>query len=322
MMLMSRRKGFTLIELLVVIAIIAVLIALLLPAVQQAREAARRSQCKNNLKQIGLAMHNYHDSLLRFPAGGCGGGFPYTNGGGDSWMHTQWVSILPYIDQAPLYNTLNFSPTHEGWYCAGVNPSLGLRMTALICPSSPGNQMIAPCGPTSLSGYFGIAGASNTAIVPDLHAYLPGGIAYYSDRGMINSHRNNTNMKDCTDGTSNTLLVGEISDLIRDATGLRREVRPGNDWGWAMGTNNTWHGAWMLSTVVIAYAPNSAVVGQIGVRPGEAHARYNHPLSSAHTGGAHVLLTDGAVRFISDNINLDTLKYLACRDEGQVLGEF
>src|ERR1700709_2477916 len=99
MLTRNRRTGFTLIELLVVIAIIAVLIALLLPAVQQAREAARRSQCKNNLKQLGLAMHNYHDTYKVFPTASGGNGF------------SPHARILPYVDQAPLYGTLNFLTT-------------------------------------------------------------------------------------------------------------------------------------------------------------------------------------------------------------------
>src|SRR6187401_1277341 len=100
------RRAFTLIELLVVIAIIAILIALLLPAVQQAREAARRTQCKNNMKQIGLALHNYHDTYLRFPSAF---GIQSLNGGGaERWGHSQWVALLPYYDQAPLYSQWNF----------------------------------------------------------------------------------------------------------------------------------------------------------------------------------------------------------------------
>src|SRR5512135_2886366 len=112
-----RRHGFTLIELLVVIAIIAVLVALLLPAVQQAREAARRSQCKNNLKQIGLALHNYHDIANRFPAAIIGSGRANAQtapprGVGPTVVNTTgWVAMLPQLDQAPLYNNYNFSIT-------------------------------------------------------------------------------------------------------------------------------------------------------------------------------------------------------------------
>src|ERR1700679_1710963 len=111
MMTKPKRPGFTLIELLVVIAIIAVLIALLLPAVQQARESARRTQCKNNLKQLGLALAHYHDSTQKFPCGASG-----ASGG---WGHSFWVPILPYIDQAALYNQWNFNFANDGWLGAG-----------------------------------------------------------------------------------------------------------------------------------------------------------------------------------------------------------
>lgn len=117
--LFRKRRGFTLIELLVVIAIIAVLIALLLPAVQQAREAARRTQCKNNLKQIGLAMHNYHDVHLKFPSGGARVNFD-PNGAG----HSCWIAILPFADLAPLYNQWDFNLPGEGdayWGAAAPN---------------------------------------------------------------------------------------------------------------------------------------------------------------------------------------------------------
>src|SRR5437867_3182709 len=128
-----RRKAFTLIELLVVIAIIAILIALLLPAVQQAREAARRSQCKNNLKQIGLGYHNYHDTFLYFPSGNA-------ELSQASWSHTQWVSILPYMDGAAMYKKWNFSGPDSGWMCSGVgnvNAIGGGAVPWIQCPSSP-----------------------------------------------------------------------------------------------------------------------------------------------------------------------------------------
>ena len=134
-MISMKRRGFTLIELLVVIAIIAILIALLLPAVQQAREAARRTQCKNNLKQIGLAMHNYHDTFLKFPSGG--------SGNSQYWGHSQWVSILPFADQAPLYNQWNFNQPSEG--DIGSNASLcTATRCAWLAPNSPRPICAAP----------------------------------------------------------------------------------------------------------------------------------------------------------------------------------
>src|SRR5947207_281778 len=128
-----RRLGFTLIELLVVIAIIAVLVALLLPAVQQAREAARRSQCKNNLKQIGLALHNYLDAYTKFPIGSAN-----TQPGG--WGSPLWVAILPYIDEAPRYNKWDFNTAQTGWIDGNANNGAlvnGKKMGKWFCPSSP-----------------------------------------------------------------------------------------------------------------------------------------------------------------------------------------
>ena len=155
-----RRRGFTLIELLVSIAIIAVLIALLLPAVQQAREAARRTQCKNNLKQIGLAMHNYHDTHNGFPNGNIASS---ARGWGMSW----YMRILPYVDQAPVYNKLNFSGTQPGWSCCGdtvgqANGDVirGIRFAFTVCPSSSLQDMgDSGGGPTEHPQYYGIMGA-------------------------------------------------------------------------------------------------------------------------------------------------------------------
>ncbi len=327
-----RQSGFTLIELLVVIAIIAVLIALLLPAVQQAREAARRTQCKNNHKQIGLALHNYHDTFLRFPSGG--------EFMAQQWAHSWRVSILPYVDQSSIYNGWNFSFGDQGWVGDGNNPNgalvAGKKMAWLVCPSSslPDSLVLNnsyATGTVHEASYFGIAGAapggkftyidSNNYLYTGL-PYTVTGYGYVSSRGML-PNALCTNIRDCTDGTSNTMIVGEISGYVWDSTHTTKgDVRPGVGWGWTMGSYPGPFDYFNVCNVTIAYAPNGNYLNQIGSYPGNPTFATNVPLTSFHTGGAHVLLTDGSVRFISNNIDINTLTYLAVRDDGQVLGEF
>ena len=329
-MSLSRRRGFTLIELLVVIAIIAVLIALLLPAVQQAREAARRSQCKNNLKQIGLALHNYHDTFNRFP---CPFGITgYAPSGGERWGHSQWVSLLPYMDQAPLYNQWNFLAADEGW-TGNQTLAQNAVLPLLKCPSSPLDGK-GPYMPVQLSHYFGISGGvprgqfvdwtgindqgTNNPAIPE----QPWG--YTSNRGM--STFGGKNISKCTDGTSNTLIEGEISNYVFDATGnVKDDRRPSRRWSWAMGGLTGWRDwAPQVSNVCIRYAPNSKVLGANGLvwSGWDDASGSNCPLNSAHTGGVHGLLCDGSVRFISENIDMYTLTILAVRDDGKPVGEF
>ena len=204
----KRRRAFTLIELLVVIAIIAVLIALLLPAVQQAREAARRSQCKNNLKQLGIALHNYHDTYNMFPLSN----LPSFCTGVQDWRNTSFlVSILPFVDQSPLYNSYNFGFPFRGNGSFNANspipcdaPSIANSALAnrsiptYLCPSdaSPKN----PGGGTPGLNYCGSAGN-------DI-AWLGNG-NLVDQNGCINVSRT-VNLRDITDGTSNTLLMGEV----------------------------------------------------------------------------------------------------------------
>ncbi|MCC7420015.1 MAG: DUF1559 domain-containing protein [Planctomycetaceae bacterium] len=313
-----RRRGFTLIELLVVIAIIAILIALLLPAVQQAREAARRTQCRNNLKQLGLALHNYHDTYLSFPIG-C-----RTDAAG-GWGQSWWVGILPYIDQGPLYNQWNHSVANAG-YTGQVTLLDGKKIPGVLCPSSTLKETTtANGGNLQLAHYTGIAGAypdptgraATATMYSDGH-FTTGGVLFFNSRIRI---------KDITDGTTNTMIVGEQSDWMVDPAGTKVTCISSYPHSMWMGSTGGTERPFNVTTVrqtpgyKISEAtgdggvgcPNTGVCGNMGS---------NNPVQSIHAGGAHVMLGDGSVRFVSNNINLNTFLYLATRDDGQVLGDF
>lgn len=332
----TRRHGFTLIELLVVIAIIAILIALLLPAVQQAREAARRTSCKNQLKQIGLALHNYHDVNLSFPMGTRA---PIS---APNWR----IAVLPYIDQSALYNRLDidsqatvggFSSKREDsgsyGYGTGNNAILaGLVVPGWNCPSSTNSTNASAQSPTynnaergQTHDYVGIAGATTD---PLFDATTPGwvssscsavtgygGIA--CDNGMLYPNAS-MRMRDVTDGTTNTIIVGEQSGLV----GLR-DIRANYHGGWAGfttgGRPSSMTGSpWGSGTTTVRYPINYDVAA---AGNGTTYD-LNTTLSSMHTGGTHALLGDGSVRFLSENMDRLTLLTLCARNDGQVIGEF
>lgn len=280
------KKGFTLIELLVVIAIIAILIALLLPAVQQAREAARRSTCKNNLKQIGLALHNYHDSHRIFPYGyntvpgaGC------ADGTGD--IRTGWgFFILPFIDQAPLYQFCNTNGASDCpiWHTTTAlidTGGTGARASIPVynCPSDPMGGINTDIS----SGIFGKSNYKGVTNEATSQAYTFGTSAVTS------------RMRDFTDGTSNTIQVGEAATI-----------------GSYVGA--VWMG--VISDVHdnMANAVSSATWAINGTD--------SDAFNSTHTGGCHFLMGDGKVRFISENINRDLYQDLATKNGGEVIGEF
>jgi prepilin-type N-terminal cleavage/methylation domain-containing protein/prepilin-type processing-associated H-X9-DG protein len=280
------RAGFTLIELLVVIAIIAILIALLLPAVQQAREAARRSQCKNNLKQIGLALHNYHDTANQFPPGQIRG-FNGTNelGNAFSWG----TMILPYLDQAPMYNRLNFSiGIAEGANKTFVESLSGIP--AVLCPSDSERPKLR--GANTLvrapaTSYFGTTGAFNTWS-DNTNPRLSGGF-FTIDPAPPST------MATISDGTSNTIAVGEQTYRVWTG-GLWLGVQhgtfttsvPGNDTACCQ----DWFLHWGLYPIT-----NKFVSGML-----HQNVRYG----SDHVGGAHFLMADGSVRFMSESIDHKT----------------
>lgn len=296
-----KKRGFTLIELLVVIAIIAILIALLLPAVQQAREAARRSQCKNNLKQLGLAFHNYHDVHGVLPPLVVENTYD-TNGNKESWG---WGAfLLPYLDQAPLYNNAGIGSGSSLESQAGTNAQTIL--TTYRCPSDIGP---ARGGQRNLVN----AGGSNYA------AYVHHAQAGYnsSDDGCF-LRNGRIGFRDVTDGLSNTALAGEVTYKLNNVTINMKAWA-----GCAKGDNGDCideigiTGRWPINDTTGGLDPNAEALG------------------SQHTGGAHILLGDGGVRFLSENIDFkrtaaasnstaadSTYEYLIARNDGQVIGEF
>jgi prepilin-type N-terminal cleavage/methylation domain-containing protein len=297
-------RGFTLIELLVVIAIIAVLIALLLPAVQQAREAARRSQCKNNLKQFGLALQNYHDSANTFPVGGFIQGTGVGNG--LSWH----VSVLPYLDQAPLYKQFSFvsnnyltsnpptAPVAYANLALCVNP-----IPVFYCPSGEQNKTTntgeysPPTSgqPTASTHYYGVMGPKDPAVNPATNAVYswlnnPAGHGGFSNEGILR-RRDFTRIGDVKDGTSNTFIVGELS---RQASLMGNPYRVwirGCDGSPCGGVKNLHNG-----------------IGLVGYNGSN---NFNDiSFASEHAGGTHFLMADGTVRFVNRTIDITTYRAL------------
>ncbi|MCH9656167.1 MAG: DUF1559 domain-containing protein [Planctomycetes bacterium] len=319
-----RKRGFTLIELLVVIAIIAILIALLLPAVQQAREAARRSTCKNNLKQVGLALHNYHDTHRVFPYATSNPG-TCTITGTTITNHTGWLYLLPFMDQANIYNQYNFSAATGsrndvsgtlagGGAIASGNAALGTNIIqTLICPSDNGGAVYAPASTAYGTGVANSARTSygfNVTNAHDTGACNLWTLAGKTTRTMfgINS---NCKIRDITDGTSNTVAVAETTLDVDDGEcqswAAASHVGLGTNFKSSRGINEYRCCTWRSPPMAQFRA------GRLG--------EWGDP-GSTHIGGMHVLLADGAVRFISENIDTTTRINLANISDGNTVGEF
>ena len=306
-----RRRGFTLIELLVVIAIIAVLVAILLPAVQQAREASRRSSCQNNLKQIGVAMHSYQETFGLFPPGFFGGQTNVTpNCPGTGWA---WgAMLLPYIDQSALYTKL--APGNP----MPVTTQLDLLQTVIgtyLCPSDPhrtpgqntnGNAQVQ----IGTSGTNYSLGMSNYAACAG-----NGGIdCSLAEQNGIFYNNSNISIRDITDGASNTLLIMERDSQKVTATST---VHMAANWaGTTAGTAACVANERVYSVLVTL----RGTYGEINGSPTRFDTR--EP-SSQHAGGCQVTMADGAVRFISQNISYATVApRIAARNDLLAVGEF
>lgn len=307
------RRGFTLVELLVVIAIIGILVALLLPAVQAAREAARRMQCSNNLKQIGLAMHNYHDVYRALPIGT--NGYVANRGWGNGRDGWSWVArILPQIEQNSIYDQLdrltgaiNGSPTAGGDLRTG-------HLSAMTCPSESEDfeEVGIANWQSPLHNYVACFG--NTRFDAANHGGVTG------QKGLFEIDRSAA-FRDCTDGLSNTLLLSEI--ITPEEVNIWGSIgRTAVSQGAGFTTFNTPNSA-SNDISNRCYTRLSGSMPVLCTDVGDDDWRQNvYAPRSWHPGGVMVTLGDGSTRFISETINLNTWRGRGTRNGGEVLGEF
>ena len=353
---MNRRKGFTLIELLVVIAIIAILIALLLPAVQQAREAARRTQCKNNFKQLGLALHNYHDTFNMFPASPLAGTVEAVGGRYDqAWLGWSGVAmLLPGIEQSTIYNQINWNYRWDA-DIPGVstNNTVGarFRVPAFTCPSDPGASAAYTANLSPISYCLSAGPASAWSV----GANKPGLVTF----------RGYTRMRDITDGSSNSIGMSEAriglnkgqwnpaqrprdsSYRVVTGTNLRRGTAPTtifNNSAADIAVINTYYSACLaMYDAGSGWSGESDEQGRFWASGRAYWGPYMTTLvgpnkgpscdadasttdidvkdpSSYHTGGVQALLCDGSVKFVSDSIDQALWIGVGTINGGEVIG--
>jgi len=325
------RGAFTLVELLVVIAIISVLIGLLLPAVQAAREAARRSSCSNNLKQVGLSIHSYHDALNKIPPGVTGGG-----GWGVQWH----ILVLPYMEQQNVYNRLDLTPnTGLGWNNAanaGVMNQIMIGTYRCASTAMPQFANASNGSQQMISSYTGIQGATDALWPPgytgqqdnsaDCGNCCCGG---HKVRNGLFVPNNTDGFVVARDGTSKTICIGEQSGQV--LVGSNREYWTSTSThGILIGTDrastsfNGFNNTRTFGLTAVRYrinerGPFTNNCGQHGVC---SNGATNVPLNSMHPGGTHGMNLDGSVVFLSEAIDLPTLGKLCIKDDGQIISGF
>ncbi|MBI1247855.1 DUF1559 domain-containing protein [bacterium] len=345
----NSRRGFTLVELLVVIAIIGVLIALLLPAVQQAREAARRIQCNNQLKQLGLAMQNYHDTYNKLP---------FNAASFSTSSPSVFIRLLPFMEQRAAYEQLNWTNVGSGAFIANnanggsgaLNPLAKLRVDMLNCPSSPlpnvdtayGCQLTSYCGITgttetwnqssgAMNYYTNVTGGSTSTSVPS----TPLAECYNGVIVPVGNGSTAIGLQSITDGTSNTMSFSECSNYFYNSSHQRLTLSPplrtsqgnpsGNHGGaWDGGIPGT---SYNVTTITITLgSPNyggiNSIIGSGVPTYGSSNGQPAIPLTSAHPGGVLSALCDGSVQFLSETISAQVLISLANRKDGNVIPEY
>jgi prepilin-type N-terminal cleavage/methylation domain-containing protein/prepilin-type processing-associated H-X9-DG protein len=315
---LRQRPAFTLVELLVVIAIIGILVALLLPAVQAAREAARRSSCSNNLKQYGLAIHNHHDTKNTMPEGG------------NNWANPQvsWqVRLLPFAEQAPLYDQLKLDGSIDApqQVLSSGKPAREHKVPFARCSSDNSEDMIGGWFQTSYSGSLG--SQRTPSADGNCHPYLSiaekqadhGNTLSMSDlSGPFGRLARGCKFAEVTDGLSNTIFVGEILPGCHDHTGGFWQY---NGMGNAHASTSV-----PINNMTTCFNSQAEATGKGGVTHPQCYNKSNWNFSwgfrSRHPGGAQFLLGDGSVRFLAQTVDHTTYQRLGGKADGNPLGDF
>lgn len=304
MLVMKRRKlGFTLVELLVVIAIIGILIALLLPAIQAAREAARRMSCGNNMRQIGLGSHNYLSAHGVFPIG--------IQGIGDDWSYGLFRSLLPYLEGGNLVDSASLSslPTSS--------PALHAPISTYLCPSWPYGADFTDCRyPGAVCTYQGVGGSLVVGGQPiDSSQYFTASHGVIPKSNGVFGWGDARRPRDISDGLSNTLMFGEFTHLDSDENSEYSKP-PGNVRPWILGGSDSAgsRGAAYVFKVIVMSGINEEVARTgVGVF-------FNHlPFTSHHSGGANFVKSDGSTAFINEEIDMDSYRAMATCNAGEII---
>lgn len=328
------RRAFTLVELLVVIAIIGVLVGLLLPAVQAAREAARRMQCSNNMKQQALALHNYADTYQAFPPALLGSGrynnVAYLAANGGVLNTTGWAMMLPYLEQTALYSKYNFSAcssasTKYGAVVTGnelINNGIyNARLSFLECPSHPEAGTVS----TSTSGDYQRLNAVRTSYFFSTGYYTDYDSPHHTKTGNVQQgmfgNDSGSKLSLMTDGLSNSLALGE------GAGGVAKYSSSYGPWGMT-GTHTCCHGRVPVATFVNGVpAPTATEIQTYSINGKYPSTTlplksYAWNFNSMHTGGAQFAFGDGSIHFLAESMDYSTLAKLAYVHDGNVVGEF